>query len=98
MTTKLPQPDPPTYRFYLGAIGLGIGVGITWTDLLLGDYARRFITKPHAIMLLYGMVAFFFITQTWMLVRWNRRMKRDRAEMVKMMLDIPEWKRPEDFR
>jgi hypothetical protein len=95
MTTKLPHPYPSPYRYYLGATGVGIGVGIAWTQLFLGDYMRRFITKPHAIILLYSMVAAFFFAQVWMLWRWEKQMKIDRAELAKMMI---EFQRREDNR
>lgn len=83
-----PQPYPSQYRYYFGATGCGIGVGIAWTQLFYSDYMRRFITKPHAIMLLYGVVAVFFLAQVWLLYRWDKRMKIDKAELDKMVIEF----------
>lgn len=86
--THPPKSDPPLmypspYRFYSGAVGLGIGCGITWTLALTNGPAQRYITKTHAIILLYGVVLFLFVWQAWMLYRWGKRLKQDRAELEK---------------
>jgi hypothetical protein len=93
-----PMPYPSYSRYYLGAIATGIGVGISWTLLMTtSSIMQRYITKPHAIMFLYGMVVYLFITQWWMLVRWNKRMKRDRAEMeIRAQEMMATWTKPTD--
>ena len=82
MTSKPPQQYPSPYRFYTGSVGLGIAVGISWTIFMTGNYAQRVITKSHAIELLFAVVALFFGCQLWMLVRWDRDLKKRNAELA----------------
>lgn len=82
---KTPTPYPSIYRYYIGAVGLGAGVGISWTLCMTTMGMQRIITKPHAIVLLYSTVALCFLSQMWLIIRWSRRLQRDRAEMSKFL-------------
>ena len=81
-------PYPPPYRFYLGSVGLGAACGIAWTLALTGPFAARHITKTHAIIVLYAAVAVLLLCQAWMLIRWDRRMKRDREQLNEQLEKI----------
>ena len=89
MTKPTLQPYPTYTRYYLGTIGLGMAVGIAWTLFFTGDYMQRHISKPHAISMLYVIVAVLMLAQAWMLRRWDKRLKRDRAMLDALLV---EWK------
>ena len=94
---KTPMPYPSTTRWFMGTTGIGGACGITWTLLLTGTYAQRYITKTHAIESLYALAFLLMFAQLWMLYRWGRRLKRDTAELQKEwdelgMQGTPPWK------
>jgi hypothetical protein len=72
---------PSRFRYYFGATGLGMGVGITWTIAMTSKFAQRSITPAHAYMVLYGISIFFFGLQMHMLYRWNKALKKHRIEL-----------------
>jgi hypothetical protein len=74
---------PSRFRFYSGALGLGAAMGISWTAFALGPFVLRYITRGHALIILYGMVAALFAAQTWMLYRWHKQLKERRAKLEK---------------
>ena len=73
---------PSRFRFYSGALGLGAAMGISWTTFTLGPFVLRYITRGHALTILYGMVAALFAAQTWMLYRWHKQLKERRAKLA----------------
>jgi hypothetical protein len=72
---------PSRFRYYFGATGLGMAVGITWTIAMTSKFAQRSITPVHAYMFLYGLSIFFFGLQSHMLYRWNKALKKHRIEL-----------------
>jgi hypothetical protein len=86
---KIATVDPPQwmeypskYRFYFGACALGVGLGISWTLSLTSSGVLRHVSKGYVITFLYGVVAVTFAAQAWMLYRWDRALKKRRAEMA----------------
>lgn len=86
---KIATVDPPQwmeypskYRFYWGACSLGMGLGITWTLSLTSSGVLRHVSKGYVITFLYGVVAVTFAAQGWMIYRWNKALKKRRAEMA----------------
>jgi hypothetical protein len=75
------SPYPSKYRFYWGAVGMGMGLGITWTVGMTCTAVSRYISRGHAITFLYLVVALCFVSQSWMLYRWNKALTKHRAEM-----------------
>jgi hypothetical protein len=89
MTSEQPPQNYPSYtRFYVGAFAIGMAVGITWTLFVTGVYAQRFITKTHAIELLYGIALVALAQQAWMLRRWGRVLKQRNAELADQWAEI----------
>ena len=91
-----PKIYPSPFRFYSGAVGLGIGCGITWTIAATAGATQRYITKAHAIILLYSVAVFLFCWQAWMLYHWGKRLKKVRADLDQRWREIgvdpPPWK------
>ena len=85
-----PTPEYPSkFRFYSGALGLGAGMGITWTVFLTGPLVQRhIITRDHALMIVYALAVAFMGVQAEMLYRWNKQLKKYRAEMAKFLEEI----------
>ena len=73
---------PSALRFYIGAVAMGMAVGISWT-LLLVDSAliQRHISHRHALEILYGFVAVAFVMQTIYLVIESRRLNYQMAKL-----------------
>lgn len=85
---KAPDLYPNRYRFYTGAIGIGMMLGITWTISMTTANAQRWITKPHAYVILYAVAVFFMVYQGVLLYLWNKRLKRHRAEIDKFLAQM----------
>ena len=84
-----PTPEYPSkFRFYSGALGLGAGMGITWTVFLTGPLVQRHITRDHALMICYALAVAFMGVQAEMIYRWNKQLKKYRAEMAKFLEEI----------
>lgn len=83
IAAPIPPPSlyPGRFRYYFGATGLGMALGITWTIAMTTKATQRYITPEHAYMVLYGASGFFFGLQAQMLYRWNKALKKRRAEL-----------------
>jgi hypothetical protein len=73
---------PSKYRFYWGAVGLGMATGIAWTIFMLTPLVARYIPKAYAITFLYLFVAANFAAQGWTLYRWNKALAKHRIELA----------------
>jgi hypothetical protein len=73
---------PSRFRYYWGASALGMATGITWTAFMLSPVMLRHITRETALGILYGIAALIFAMNAWMLYRWNKELKKHRAEMA----------------
>lgn len=72
-----PMPDYPSkFRYLSGATGMGISLGISWTLALTNTGIQRYLSRAHALMILFATVGFFFGWQVMMLVRWRRELKK----------------------
>ena len=77
-------------RYYLSALGVGAGVGISWTILMFSAVAERYISHAAAAAVLYGFVVVVFALQIVFLLLENRRLKRDEAALQKCFEEIEE--------
>lgn len=68
---------PNSLRYYLGAVAVGMGVGISWALTLTDGYAARHLSRVHANMILWGMVGVVFAFQTFVLIAEGRRLRRE---------------------
>lgn len=78
-----PKLYPSVTRYSLGSVGLGISMGIVWTQAMTSPYVQRHITPAHAYAALYSLALLCLVSQAWMLYRWSKRMKHDQAELEK---------------
>jgi hypothetical protein len=68
---------PSPYRFYIGAVAVGITMGISWTLALIGPTSlSRHISRAHALNILWGVVGAMLTYQTIYLILESRRLKR----------------------
>ena len=74
---------PTRFKYYFGAVGAGMVIGITWTLAALNPFWQRYISKAHIYMILYGMALLLMLYQWILLYRWEKRIKRQRAEIEK---------------
>jgi hypothetical protein len=72
---------PSRFRYYFGATGMGMMLGISWTLLMTGPFVQRYVSHLHAVLIMYGVCLVFMVLQVDMLYRWERRLKRHRAVM-----------------
>ena len=95
---KTPMPYPSTTRWFMGTTGIGGACGITWTLLLTGTYAQRYITKTHAHpQSLYALAFLLMFAQLWMLYRWGRQTEARHRRAAKRVDELgmqgtPPWK------
>ena len=92
-----PEYKPSFFRFYTGAIAVGITVGMTWFYAL-----QLWMTRPHAARTMLSIVAVIFAWQTIHLWRENKRLKLVQAALDKdwdaLMHKYPEIKDLEQYK
>lgn len=76
---------PTHFKYYFGATGAGMVVGITWTLAAMNPFLQRYISKAHIYTILYGMAALLMAYQGILLHLWGKRIKRQRAEIEKFL-------------
>lgn len=76
MPLTKPEIHQNVFRFYLGAVSVGMGCGVAWTGVVL-----RWVRYPYSYEALYGFVVVMFILQALYLYGEHKRLKRMKAEI-----------------